>query len=163
MVQFSAASFVGAAAEDLTEEIIVAIETGDFAGRYEYEAEFFGSCQFVLRELPPNCPDQLKEVVFSLQDVNILVDTYENSIRAESIFREEVIEETVYFFGNDPKGRRFCRAPARATLNHGTTTRKDKTFLYGNSSDVVEHLADLMVTTAEACRANDGASANAAP
>lgn len=143
-------------AEEPAALIVIRINTAEFLGRYNYEASISKTCEFLLKEINPRCPDQRGETLFNVADVRAVIDEFSKSLVVESPGAENVIRQRLYYRGSSVKGRRFCQAPEGSTLKSEDTMLSAKPLFYSENTELLDQLANSINDLAETCRVEAG-------
>lgn len=132
--------------------IVIRINTADFLGRYNYEASISQTCDFLLKEINPRCPDQRGEFSFNVANVKASVDDYSKALLVKSASGDPVIRQRLYFRGSTVKARRFCKAPEGSILKSEDEMLTQKLLVYSENAALLGELAESINELAAACR-----------
>lgn len=132
--------------------IVIRINTADFLGRYNYEASISQTCDFLLKEINPRCPDQRGEISFNVADVKASVDNFSKALLVKSASGDPAIRQRLYFRGSSVKARRFCEASEGSTLKSEDKMLTQRLLVYSENAALLSELAESINVLADACR-----------
>lgn len=144
-----------AQAEDagaLARQIVERVNTGTFLGRNKYEIAISGSCEIVVKEIYPKCPDQRAEFSFNMINVMALADATSGALMVKSSDQSKVILQRLYYRGATPRDRRFCLAPEGSTLKHEDKMLNERSLFYTDDAPFLADLVDSFSRLKVACK-----------
>lgn len=141
-------------AEDIdvqSRRIVDRINAATFLGRNTYEITISETCDILLKEIYPRCPDQRAEFTFNIVDITPSVDTTSGALTVKSPDLTKVIRQRLYYRGETPRDRRFCLAPEGSTLKYEDKMLNERVLLYSEDTSLLAELKDGFVDLREAC------------
>lgn len=142
-------------AEDIdvqSRQIVDRINSATFLGRNTYEISISGTCDVLLKEIYPRCPDQRAEFTFNITYITPSVDTTSGALMVKSPDRTKVIRQRLYYRGETPRDRRFCLAPEGSALKYKDKTLNERTLFYSEDKSLLTELKNGFTKLKEACK-----------
>lgn len=142
-------------AEDIdvqSRQIVDRINAAAFLGRNTYEIAISGTCDVLLKEIYPRCPDQRAEFSFNLVDISPSIDATSGALAVKSTDLTKIIRQRLYYRGETPRGRRFCSAPEGSTLKHKDKMINERALFYTEDISLLTELKDGFNQLKEACK-----------
>lgn len=133
-------------------QIVDRINAAAFLGRNTYEIAISGTCDVLLKEIYPRCPDQRAEFSFNLVGISPSIDTTSGALMVKSTDLTKVIRQRLYYRGETPRGRRFCAAPEGSTLKHEDKMINERALFYTEDTSLLTELKDGFIQLRQACK-----------
>lgn len=136
----------------LSQRIVDRVNGAEFLGRNTYEIQISATCDIVLKEIYPKCPDQRAEFSFNVIDVSPSIDAGTGALMVKSIDLSKIIRQRLYYRGETPRDRRFCKAPEGSTLKHEDKMINERTLFYTEDASLLAALKGDLNQLKEACK-----------
>lgn len=142
-------------AEDIdsqSRQIVDRINATTFLGRNTYEIAISGTCDVLLKEIYPRCPDQRAEFSFNLIGISPSIDATSGALMVKSTDLTKVIRQRLYYRGETPRDRRFCLAPEGSTLKYEDKMINERALFYTEDISLLSELKNGFIQLREACK-----------
>ncbi len=133
-------------------EIVIRINTAEFLGRYNYEIAISMTCDVLLKEINPKCPDLRAEISFNMANIHTKNDDKTGALMIETIDGTKTIRQRHYYRGDKVRGRRFCESPEGSSLRYEDKMLDEKRLFYSDSQAFLTELTDSFNNLSTACQ-----------
>lgn len=136
----------------LSQLIVDRVNGAEFLGRNTYEIKISATCNVVLKEIYPKCPDQRAEFSFNVINISPSVDAGTGALMVKSTDLSKIIRQRLYYRGETPRDRRFCKAPEGSTLKYEDKMINERALFYTEDASLLTELKDNFIQLKEACK-----------